>query len=211
MSSFDRIIKFIFDRVVALLGLLVLGIPLLVIAVLVKLSMHDGPVFFTQVRIGLHGKRFKIHKFRTMTNEQELSNIAYPNRARITPFGAKLRRHKIDELPELWDVLVGNMSFVGPRPDVPGYADCLEGDDRVVLEMRPGITGPATLKYSNEEKLIEDYVKQARKNGDQRSEDEIALWYNDEVIYPDKVRINCEYYRNYTFFKDIKIILRTIF
>ena len=173
--------------------------------------MHDGPVFFTQVRIGLHGKRFKIHKFRTMTNEQELSNIAYPNRARITPFGAKLRRHKIDELPELWDVLVGNMSFVGPRPDVPGYADCLEGDDRVVLEMRPGITGPATLKYSNEEKLIEDYVKQARKNGDQRSEDEIALWYNDEVIYPDKVRINCEYYRNYTFFKDIKIILRTIF
>lgn len=211
MSSFDRIIKFIFDRVVALLGLLVLGIPLLVIAVLVKLTMPGGPVFFTQVRVGQRGKRFKIHKFRTMTNEQELSNIAYPNRARITPLGAKLRRHKIDELPELWDVLVGNMSFVGPRPDVPGYADCLEGDDRIVLEMRPGITGPATLKYSNEEKLIEDYVKQARNNGDQRSEDEIALWYNDEVIYPDKVRINCDYYRNYTFFKDIKIIFETIF
>jgi lipopolysaccharide/colanic/teichoic acid biosynthesis glycosyltransferase len=211
LSSFDRIIKFIFDRVVALLGLLVLGIPLLVIAVLVKLTMPGGPVFFTQVRVGQRGKRFKIHKFRTMTNEQELSNIAYPNRARITPLGAKLRRHKIDELPELWDVLVGNMSFVGPRPDVPGYADCLEGDDRIVLEMRPGITGPATLKYSNEEKLIEDYVKQARNNGDQRSEDEIALWYNDEVIYPDKVRINCDYYRNYTFFKDIKIIFETIF
>ena len=103
------------------------------------------------------------------------------------------------------------MSFVGPRPDVPGYADRLEGDDRVVLAMRPGITGPATLKYSNEEKLIEDYVKQALDKGDQRSEDEIALWYNDEVIYPDKVRINREYCRNYSFFRDIKIIFRTIF
>lgn len=211
MTSFDRFIKFVFDRVVALLGLLVLGIPMLVVAMLVKITMTDGPVFFTQERVGRNGKLFKIHKFRTMTNERELSNIAYPNRARITPLGAWLRRHKIDELPELWDVLIGNMSFVGPRPDVPGYADRLEGDDRVVLAMRPGITGPATLKYSNEEKLIEDYVKQALAEGDQRSEDEIALWYNDEVIYPDKVKINCEYYRDYSFFRDIKIIFRTIF
>lgn len=211
MTSFDRFIKCLFDRVVALLGLLILGLPLLVIALLVKISMPDGPVIFAQERVGRHGKRFKIHKFRTMTNEKELSNIAYPNRARITPLGAKLRRHKIDELPELWDVLIGNMSFVGPRPDVPGYADHLEGDDRLVLEMRPGITGPATLKYSKEEKLIENYVKQAKANGDPRTEDEIALWYNDEVIYPDKVRINCEYYRNYSFFKDIKIIFDTIF
>ena len=145
-----------------------------------------------------------------MTNEKEVSNIAYPNRARITPLGAKLRRYKIDELPELWDVLVGNMSFVGPRPDVPGYADQLQGDDRVILKMRPGITGPATLKYRNEEQLIGEYVKQALANGDKRSEDEIAQWYNDEVIYPDKVKINVEYYRNYSFFKDIKIIFRTI-
>ena len=211
MSSFNRIIKYLFDRVVALLGLLVLGIPMLVVALLVKLTMPDGPVFFTQVRVGQYGKPFKIHKFRTMTNEKELSNIAYPNRARITPLGAKLRRHKLDELPELWDVLIGKMSFVGPRPDVPGYADRLEGDDRVVLEMRPGITGPATLKYSKEEQLIADYVKQARANGDQRSEDDIALWYNDEVIYPDKVRINCDYYRNYSFFNDLKIIFKTVF
>ena len=211
MSSLNRIVKYLFDRVVALLGLLVLGIPMLVVALLVKLTMPDGPVFFTQVRVGQYGKPFKIHKFRTMTNEKELSNIAYPNRARITPLGAKLRRHKLDELPELWDVLIGKMSFVGPRPDVPGYADRLEGDDRVVLEMRPGITGPATLKYSKEEQLIADYVKQARANGDQRSEDDIALWYNDEVIYPDKVRINCDYYRNYSFFNDIKIIFKTIF
>ena len=211
MTSFDRFIKFVFDRVVALLGLLVLCLPMLIIAMLVKITMPDGPVFFTQQRVGLHGRLFKIHKFRTMTNEKELSNIAYPNRARITPLGSWLRRHKFDELPELWDVLIGNMSFVGPRPDVPGYADRLEGDDRVVLTMRPGITGPATLKYSNEEKQIEEYVKQAKADGDQRSEDEIALWYNDEVIYPDKVKINCEYYHDYSFFKDIKIILSTIF
>ena len=210
-SSINRIVKFVFDRVVALFGLVVLALPLLVVALLVKLSNPKESVIFTQVRVGLHGKLFKIHKFRTMTNEKEITNIAYPNRARITPLGAKLRRHKIDELPELWDVLVGNMSFVGPRPDVPGYADLLEGDDRVVLDMRPGITGPATLKYSNEEKLIEDFVKQAKANGDQRSEDEVAIEYNDEVIYPDKVRINCEYYRNYSFFKDIKIIFATIF
>ena len=211
MNCFDRIIKFAFDRLVALLGLLVLGIPLLVVALLVKITMGEGSVLFTQVRVGRHGKPFKIHKFRTMTNEKELSNIAYPNRARITPLGAKLRRYKIDELPELWDVLIGNMSFVGPRPDVPGYADQLEGDDRVVLEMRPGITGPATLKYSNEEKTIEEYVKQAKANGDQRTEEEIALWYNDEVIYPDKVKINLDYYRHYSFWKDLIIIFKTIF
>ena len=210
-SSINRIVKFVFDRVVALLGLIVLALPLAVVAVLVKRSNPAEPVLFSQVRVGCHGKLFKIHKFRTMTNEKEVTNIAYPNRARITPLGAKLRRHKIDELPELWDVLIGNMSFVGPRPDVPGYADKLEGNDRVVLEMRPGITGPATLKYSNEEKQIEEYVKQAKSHGDQRSEDAIAVWYNDEVIYPDKVRINCDYYWNYSFFKDVKIIFNTIF
>lgn len=210
-SSINRIVKFVFDRVVALLGLVVLALPLLFVALLVKLSNPKESVLFTQVRVGLHGKLFKIHKFRTMTNEKEITNIAYPNRARITPLGARLRRYKIDELPELWDVLIGNMSFVGPRPDVPGYADLLEGDDRVVLDMRPGITGPATLKYSHEERLMEDFVKQAKANGDPRSEDEIAIAYNDEVIYPDKVRINCEYYRNYSFFKDIKIIFATIF
>lgn len=210
-SSINRFVKFIFDRVVALLGLVVLAFPLLVIALLVKFSNPKESVLFTQARVGFHGKLFKIHKFRTMTNEKEITNIAYPNRARITPLGAKLRRHKIDELPELWDVLIGNMSFVGPRPDVPGYADLLKGDDRVVLDMRPGITGPATLKYSNEEKQIEDYVKQAKANGDQRTEDEIAIWYNDEVIYPDKVKINCDYYRNYSFFTDINIIFKTLF
>lgn len=211
MTWFDRALKFSFDRLMALLGLLVLALPLLIVALLVKVNMPHGSVLFTQERVGRHGKLFKIHKFRTMTNDRQLSHIAYPNRDRITPLGAKLRQHKLDELPELWDVLVGNMSFVGPRPDVQGYADRLEGEERVVLEMRPGITGPATLKYSDEERQIEDYVRKAKADGDPRSEDEIALWYNDEVIYPDKVRINCDYYRNYSFLKDIKLILKTVF
>lgn len=210
MNLFNRIIKYLFDRLMALIGLVLLSLPLAVIALLVKIAMPDGPVIYKQDRVGKDGRLFKIHKFRTMSNEEERGNIAYPNRARITPLGAKLRRHKIDELPELWDVLVGNMSFVGPRPDVPGYADKLQGDDRVVLKMRPGITGPATLKYRDEEHLIESYVKHAKANGDTRSEDEIAQWYNDEVIYPDKVRINVEYYRHYSFINDIKIIFRTI-
>jgi lipopolysaccharide/colanic/teichoic acid biosynthesis glycosyltransferase len=210
MNLFERIIKYVFDRLMALIGLIVLALPLAVIAILVKIAMPDGPVIYKQDRVGKDGKLFQIHKFRTMTDEKEVSNIAYPNRARITPLGAKLRRYKIDELPELWDVFVGNMSFVGPRPDVPGYADQLQGDNRVVLKMRPGITGPATLKYRNEEQLIEEYVKQAKADGDSRLEDEIAEWYNDEVIYPDKVRINVEYYRHYSFFNDIKIIFRTL-
>ena len=210
MNLFERIIKFVFDRITAFVGLVVLALPLAVIAIMVKRSVKGESAIFKQTRVGKDGKLFQIHKFRTMTNEKEVSNIAYPNRARITPLGAKLRRYKIDELPELWDVLIGNMSFVGPRPDVPGYADQLQGDDRVILKMRPGITGPATLKYREEEHLIESYVKQAKADGDTRSEDEIAQWYNDEVIYPDKVRLNVEYYKNYSFFKDIKIIFRTI-
>lgn len=205
------IVKFAFDRTMALLGLLVLALPMAVIAIVIKASMPGGPVFFRQTRVGKDGKLFRIHKFRTMINAEEVSSIAYPNKARVTPFGGCLRRHKLDELPELLDVLVADMSLVGPRPDVPGYADQLQGDDRVVLKMRPGITGPATLKYRNEEKLIEDYVKQAKAGGDPRSEDEIAQWYNDEVIYPDKVRINLDYYHNYSFLNDIKIIFQTIF
>ena len=140
--------------------------------------------------------------------------------SRITPFGAKLRHYKIDELPGLWDVLIGNMSFVGPRPDVPGYADKLEGDDRDVLKLRPGITGPATLKYRLEDEMIADFVSKIKneklkvKNGLQIPEgltdQELAVWYNDNIIYPDKVRLNCYYYRNYSFIKDIEMIFATV-
>ena len=127
------------------------------------------------------------------------------------PLGAKLRHYKLDELPELWDVLIGNMSFVGPRPDVPGYADQLQGDDRDVLKLRPGITGPATLKYRLEDEMIAEYVAQKQKEGDTRDAQDIAVEYNDTVIYPDKVRLNCYYYRNYSFWKDIKMIFCTVF
>ncbi|MBR6879017.1 MAG: sugar transferase [Bacteroidales bacterium] len=202
--------KFMFDRVMSFIGLAILCWVYLIIMILIKIQMPDGPVFFTQERIGRQGKRFKIHKFRTMYVDQEGPSVAYPMEGRITPLGAKLRRLKLDELPELWDVFIGNMSFVGPRPDVPGYADCLEGEDRVILELRPGITGPATLKYRNEEKLIIDYVEKAKAEGDPRQEQEIAVWFNDNVIYPDKVRINKYYAQHATFWLDMKMIFCTL-
>jgi len=146
-----------------------------------------------------------------MYGEEEGPSVAYLTENRVTPLGMKLRRYKIDELPELWDVFIGNMSFVGPRPDVPGYADKLEGEDRVILKLRPGITGPATLKYRDEETLIANYVKEARAKGDTRSEEEIAIDYNDHVIYPDKVRINRYYAEHATVGEDLKMILCTVF
>ncbi len=130
--------------------------------------------------------------------------------SRITPFGATLRHYKLDELPGLWDVLIGKMSFVGPRPDVPGYADALQGDDRRVLALRPDITGPATLKYRLEDEMIAQYVDDCQKNGDQRDSQVIAVEYNDNVIYPDKVRLNLYYLDHYSFIKDIQMILCTV-
>ena len=204
------IIKYIFDRVVALIGLLFLWPMLLIVALLVKVKMPDGPAFFVQKRVGKGGKLFTCHKFRTMTVKHNGSTVSVAGDSRITPFGAVLRHYKLDELPGLWDVLIGNMSFVGPRPDVPGYADKLTGDDRDVLKLRPGITGPATLKYRLEDEMISDYVAKRQAEGDKRPMQEIATEYNDKVIYPDKVRINCYYYRNYSFWKDIEMILATV-
>ena len=146
----------------------------------------------------------------TMAVKHNGSTVSVAGDARITPLGAILRHYKIDELPGLWDVMIGNMSFVGPRPDVPGYADKLEGDDRVVLKLRPGITGPATLKYRLEDEMISDYVAKKQKEGDTRPVQKIAEEYNDKVIYPDKVRINKYYYEHYSFIKDIQIIICTV-
>ena len=203
-------LKFIFDRVVAAIGLLFLWPILLIVAVMVKVKMPGGPAFFVQNRVGLNGKLFKCHKFRTMTVKHNGSTVSVAGDSRITPFGAFLRHYKLDELPGLWDVMIGNMSFVGPRPDVPGYADKLVGDDRDVLKLRPGITGPATLKYRLEDEMISGYVAQKQKEGDTRPMQEIAVEYNDNVIYPDKVRINCYYYRHYSFIKDIQMIFCTV-
>ena len=203
-------LKWIFDRLVSLIGLLLLWPILLIVAILVKVKMPGGPAFFVQKRVGKDGKLFDCHKFRTMTVKHNGSTVSVAGDSRITPFGATLRHYKIDELPGLWDVFIGNMSFVGPRPDVPGYADKLQGDDRDVLKLRPGITGPATLKYRLEDEMISDYVVQKQKEGDTRPMQEIAVEYNDKVIYPDKVRINRYYLHHYSFIKDIQMIFCTV-
>ena len=204
------VIKWLFDRAVALVGLLLLWPVLFIVAFLVRVKMSDGPVIFVQERVGKGGRLFKCHKFRTMTMKHNGSSVSVAGDSRITPLGAKLRHYKLDELPELWDVFIGSMSFVGPRPDVPGYADRLKGEDRDVLKLRPGITGPATLKYRLEDEMIADYVAKQRKAGDIRDPQTIAVEYNDTVIYPDKVRLNCYYYRNYSFIKDIQMIICTV-
>ena len=199
------IIKIIFDKLFALLGLIMLSPVLLIVAILIKVKM-PGPILFCQKRVGQHGRLFTVYKFRSMTvsklaetvdkSSKDGTSIAAEELNRITPLGEKLRRYKLDELPELWNVLIGDMSFVGPRPDVPGYADKLDGKDRDILKLKPGITGPASLKYRNEEELLAniDNPKQ----------------YNDEVIYPDKVRINLYYLNHYSFIKDIQMIICTV-
>ena len=204
------ILKYIFDRLVSFIGLLFLWPVLLIVAILVKVKMPGGPAFFVQKRVGKGGKLFDCHKFRTMTVKHNGSTVSVAGDSRITPLGAKLRHWKLDELPGLWDVLIGDMSFVGPRPDVPGYADALVGEDCEVLKLRPGITGPATLKYRLEDEMIADYVAKKQSEGDTRPMQEIAVEYNDKVIYPDKVRINRYYLHHYSFIKDIQMILCTV-
>ncbi|MBR1666226.1 MAG: sugar transferase [Bacteroidaceae bacterium] len=190
------ILKFLFDKCASLIGLLLLWPVLAVVAILIKLKMPGDPVLFIQKRVGRHGRLFHIYKLRTMTVGHGGSSVSVKGEARITPLGVHLRRWKLDELPELWNVLKGDMSFVGPRPDVPGYADQLKGDDRRILQLRPGITGPATLKYRDEEELLA------------RVEDPIR--YNDEVIFPDKVRLNLYYVDHYSFVKDLQMIFCTL-
>ena len=215
--------KFLFDRLVAFIGLLFLWPIILITAILIKIKLPGGPAFFVQKRVGKDGELFNCHKFRSMTVAHGGSSVSVAGDSRITPFGAKLRHYKIDELPGLWDVLIGKMSFVGPRPDVPGYADKLTGSDRDILKLRPGITGPATLKYRVEDEMIAEFVAEIKRGENDRikempdapdfsamSDQDIAVWYNDNVIYPDKVRLNCYYYRNYSFLKDIKMIFATV-
>lgn len=204
------VLKWIFDRLVSFIGLLFLWPVLLVTAILVKIKMPGGPAFFVQKRVGKGGKLFDCHKFRTMTVKHSGSTVSVAGDSRITPLGATLRHYKLDELPGLWDVLIGNMSFVGPRPDVPGYADKLTGADRDVLKLRPGITGPATLKYRLEDEMIAEYVAHKHSSGDKREAQEIAVEYNDTVIYPDKVRLNLYYLDHYSFVKDFQMILCTV-
>ena len=187
--------KWCFDRFMALIGLLVLFLPLLIIGILIKID-SKGPMFFMQWRIGRGGKPFRICKFRTMKDQAEGDSITTADDPRVTRMGHWLRHSKVDCLTELVNVLIGQMSFVGPRPDVPGYADQLQGDDRRILQLRPGITGPASIKYRDEEELL-------AQQADPKT-------YNDNVIWPDKVKINLQYLDNWSFFGDIKLIFKTV-
>jgi lipopolysaccharide/colanic/teichoic acid biosynthesis glycosyltransferase len=189
-------LKYLFDRIVSFIGLVVLSPIMLIVAILIRIKMPGGPVSFKQKRVGKDGKLFTMVKFRSMTVGHGGSSVSVAGENRITPLGAKLRKYKLDELPELWNVMKGDMSFVGPRPDVPGYADQLKGEEREVLKLRPGITGPASLKYRNEEEVL------ATVDNPQE--------YNDTIIFPDKVRINRYYLHHYSFWMDIKMIFATV-
>jgi len=190
------VLKRLFDIVVSFFGLLILSPFMLIISALIKIFM-PGPSLFRQKRFGKNGIPFTIFKFRTMDVDHGGNHVSIKGENRITSLGKILRRFKLDELPELWNVLKGDMSFVGPRPDMPDYAKKLTGDERLILKLRPGITGPATLKYANEEELLAN-VSDPQK-------------YNDEVLWPDKVRINLKYYHNRSILGDILLILRTVF
>lgn len=186
-----------FDFISAFLAIIMLC-PLILLIIFILITTSKGSPFYIQERIGRGGISFRMIKFRSMYVSQiSKSTVSVKGDKRITVFGRFLRKYKLDELPELLNVLKGEMSLVGPRPDVPGYADKLTGDDRKILELRPGITGPASLKYANEEEIL---AKQENPKA-----------YNDKVIYPDKVKINLDYYNNQSIWLDIKIIFATIF
>lgn len=190
----SKVLKETFDYVLASLTLVVFGPVLILLSIMIWISM-GWPVIFSQYRIGQNGKVFKLHKFRSMRRVASNTSVAAREQMRITKLGKILRKYKLDELPELWNIIRGDMSFVGPRPDVPGYADKLEGDDRIILELKPGLTGAASLKYIHEEEIL--------------SKQEDPQKYNDEVIFPDKVNVNKLYMEKWTLWLDIKLILYT--
>lgn len=172
------------DYNIAFFAIIIL-LPILILLVLLT-SLDTGfPGIFTQKRVGQQAKIFTIYKFRTL----------HPKTFEKSTFGNLMRATKLDELPQLFNILKGDMSLVGPRPDIPGYYDKLEGQDRLVLLLKPGITSEAGIRYRNEEKIL--------------SGQENPLKYNDEVLFPDKVKMNLEYYHNLSFKKDMYILLKT--
>jgi lipopolysaccharide/colanic/teichoic acid biosynthesis glycosyltransferase len=189
------IFKRLFDIIASIIGLIVFLPLFLVISLLILIKM-PGPIFFRQNRVGKEAKLFRMVKFRTMKVNHGGSTISVKGESRITPLGATMRKYKLDELPEFWNILKGDMSFVGPRPDVPGYADLLEGEDRLLLNLKPGLTGAASIRFSNEEELL--------------AEQEDPTKFNDQILFPEKVRINNGYVKNWNFWLDIKIIIYTI-
>jgi lipopolysaccharide/colanic/teichoic acid biosynthesis glycosyltransferase len=196
MSKRDIVLKRSFDVSFSVIGLLVFCMPIIILVIISTISFQKFGLF-RQIRIGLQGKKFWIYKIRSMEGDDESDSVTILNDPRINSYGKILRKTKLDEIPQLWNVLIGDMSLVGPRPDVPGYADSLKGDDRIILSVRPGITGPATLKYRNEEEILAAQANPKK--------------YNDEVIWKDKVEINKDYVKNWSFKNDLRILLDTFF
>ena len=196
LSKKQQIIKRSFDIIASFFSIILCFFPILVLIMLASLSTKDFGLF-TQQRVGRNAKLFRIFKIRTMKYPHDENFITLKDDPRLTNVGKIFRKYNLDELPQLFNVLNGDMSFVGPRPDVAGYADLLQGDDRIILSVRPGITGPATLKFKNEDALL--------------SQQPDPKVYNDEVIWKEKVRINKEYIMNWTFLGDINYIFKTIF
>jgi len=194
MTKKDKIVKRVFDFLLALIGLFFTW-PIILIAWIIASIETKSNGFFLQKRVGENGKLFTIIKIKTMYPNKG-SSITTANDKRVTKSGKFFRKYKIDELPQLFNVLIGDMSFVGPRPDVKGYADKLQGEDKIILSVKPGITGPATLKYKNEEEIL--------------AKVDNPIEYNDKVIWPDKVKINKEYIKNWSLKKDIEYIIKTI-
>jgi len=180
--------KRLFDSIASLFALLLFGWLIVLFYIWASIDTSQSGMF-TQMRVGQYGKLFKIYKLKTMTHDTE-------GKSKISALGRFLRKYKVDELPQLYNILKGDMSFVGPRPDIPGYYDKLVGQDRQLLNLKPGLTGPANIKYWNEEQLL--------------LQQQDPLKYNDEILFPDKVKINLEYQRKQTFWLDIKIIIYTL-
>ena len=196
LNNKQLLLKRLFDLFLSFFGIFIFSIPILIFFVISTISTRKFGLY-TQKRVGQHGNLFTMLKIRTMTGEENGNYITMLNDTRITSFGRFLRKFKLDEIPQIFNVLFGTMSFVGPRPDVKGYADLLRGEDRIILSVKPGITGPATLKFKDEESLLEKQENPKK--------------YNDEVIWKEKIKINKKYIENWTFIGDVKYILKTIF
>ena len=192
----QAILKRAMDVTGAAIGLVLLS-PVIVAAFATATIDTRAPGFFRQERIGRWGRPFRVAKIRTMRRDPSITtSVTTADDPRITRLGAFFRRTKLDELPQLWNVLWGDMSFVGPRPEVPGFADQLTGADRLLLSVRPGITGPATIHFRDEERLLA------------QSDDPEA--YNRDVLFPTKVRMNLEYIREYSLRGDLVYLWRTL-
>ncbi|MDN3643633.1 sugar transferase [Lutimonas halocynthiae] len=196
LNNHQKRLKRLFDLFFSFVGLLIFLVPIFILIILSTISTRKIGLY-SQNRVGLAGLVFVMYKIRSMKTGESLNHITLSNDPRITRFGSFIRANNLDELPQLWNIFMGDMSFVGPRPDVPGYADKLIGKDRIVLSVRPGITGPATLKYRNEEKILSKEID--------------PLIYNDEIIWKDKIEINKHYIKKWSLRGDVNYILKTIF